>query len=121
MSSVEIRIEGPNQVEPRTEIRAAVHWALPATPRSIQVRLFWYTEGRGDRDLSVVEERTIRPISSSGSERLVFQTPPGPYSFSGHLISLIWGLEAIAEPEGESDRLEIVLAPGGKEVRIGTR
>lgn len=47
-----------------------------------------------------------------------FQLPEAPYSFSGKLISLAWALELIAYPSKEVVRREIVLAPGGSEVRL---
>jgi hypothetical protein len=53
-----------------------------------------------------------------GEQRVSLRAPSGPYSFSGRLISLLWALEAVAEPGGEVARREIVLSPSGEEVRL---
>jgi hypothetical protein len=120
MDGIRIELDGPGAVEPRSEISGTVHWTLPATPSSIHTRLFWYTEGKGDRDLSVVEETTTQTSSASGSLRFRFRLPEGPYSFSGTLISLIWGIEAVAAPGGTTGRAELTVGPGGREARIDT-
>jgi hypothetical protein len=44
--------------------------------------------------------------------------PETPYSFSGRLISLLWALELVAPPSKTVGRQELVVAPGGQEVRL---
>jgi hypothetical protein len=46
-----------------------------------------------------------------------FRAPDFPPSFSGKLISLIWGLELVLEP-GESSAVELVIGPQGKELSL---
>lgn len=118
MNEIRIDLEGASAREPGTELRGTVHWALRVPPTSIQTRLFWYTEGKGDRDLSVVQESSIDTSATSGSTPFTFRLPAGPYSFSGKLISLIWAIEVIAEPGGETARVELTVGPEGREARI---
>lgn len=120
MNDIRIDLEGPPAREPGDEIQGTVHWTLSAPPTSIQTRLFWYTEGKGDRDLSVVNESSVDASAPSGSAPFTFRLPAGPYSFSGKLISLIWAIEAVAEPGEETARVELTVGPGGREARIDT-
>lgn len=108
---------------PGEEMEGTVSWELPSgpetrPPESIEVRLFWYTEGRGDRDVGIVQTETVEAVGPRGDHRFEFRLPEGPYSFSGPLISLIWALEAVTEPDLRTTRREIVVAPEGREVRL---
>jgi hypothetical protein len=118
MNGIRIEIDGEPAREPGREVTGTVHWTLAAPPASIYTRLFWYTAGKGDRDLSVVDESSTTTSSARGSLPFRFRLPEGPYSFSGKLISLIWAIEAIAEPAGDSGRAELTVGPGGREARI---
>jgi hypothetical protein len=64
----------------------------------IEVRLFWYTQGKGTRDVEVVDSLRVDNPEPSGHTRFSFQLPAGPYSFSGRLITLDWAIEAVALP-----------------------
>ena len=82
------------------------------------MRLFWFTRGKGTEEAGVVRtERFDRPASKE-TRSFHFSLPEAPYSFSGSLISLIWALELVAEPSREVARQEIIIAPGGVEVRL---
>jgi hypothetical protein len=120
MSDIRIDLDGATAREPGKEISGTVHWTLPTPPQSIHTRLFWYTEGKGDRDLSVVDESSLNVSTAAGSTPFRFRLPAGPYSFSGNLISLIWAIEAVAEPGEETARMELTIGPGGREARIDT-
>lgn len=85
----------------------------------IELRLLWYTIGKGDRDLEVVARIAVMKPGTSGIQRFSFDPPGGPYSFSGSLISLVWAIEAVTVPLSDSQTAEFTLAPGGKEVRVG--
>lgn len=106
---------------PRQEVQGTVSWRFAAPPARVELRLLWYTEGKGERDLSVVQ---VLPFEAPGAiDRRPFrlELPPGPYTFSGRLVSLRWALEAVAEvPESgdRSTRVAIVVAPEGREVRL---
>jgi hypothetical protein len=104
---------------PGDDVRVRLTWDLTAQPESVALSLTWHTEGKGDRDSSVVETVELSDVQQKQSVDLSITLPDGPYSFSGQLISLIWALEAVAHPSGASARRDIVLAPGKKEVTLG--
>ena len=104
---------------PGDDVRVRLTWDLTAQPESVALSLTWHTEGKGDRDSSVVETVELSDVQQKQSVDLSITLPDGPYSFSGQLISLIWALEAVAHPSGASARRDIVLAPGKKEVALG--
>jgi hypothetical protein len=108
--------EGRTNFEPGEPITGKVAWSLPAAPHGIEVRLFWFTRGKGTPDIQTVDQMAIEGPSMQGERAFTFHAPNGPYSFSGPLVSLLWGLEVIAEPKDRSDRIEIVCAPGGREI-----
>lgn len=120
MNEVRIDLDGDTAREPGDEVSGSVSWFLEVDPTAVHVRLFWYTEGKGDRDLSVIEEETAEAPAVTGRLPFRFKLPPGPYSFSGKLISLVWALEAVADPMGAASRVELVVGPGGREARIDT-
>ncbi|HSC21216.1 MAG TPA: hypothetical protein VLC07_05770 [Solirubrobacterales bacterium] len=110
--------EGRAAFAPREAVSGTVSWRFAEPPSKVELRLLWYTEGRGERDLSVVQ---VVPFDAPGADdRRSFQIelPPGPYSFTGRLVSLRWALEAVAEPGDRSARAEITVAPEGREVRL---
>lgn len=76
-----------------------------------EARLIWYTEGKGTKDIGIVQ--TVRLVS--GLPRFRFVLPEGPYSFSGKLISLVWAIELVS-PSGDSDRITITVSPTGSEI-----
>jgi hypothetical protein len=85
----------------------------------IELRLLWYTSGKGERDLEVVAKIAVMKPAASGQQRFHFDPPGGPYSFSGTLISVVWAIEAVMIPLSESQIIEFTFAPGGNEIRAG--
>lgn len=110
--------DGRTAYRPGDRIEGTASWHLERQPRSVELRLFWYTEGRGDQDIEIVE--TVGFEAPGAEDRRVFSVglPAAPYSFSGKLISLTWALEVVAEPRGETGRLEITVSPTGAEVLL---
>ena len=54
----QLRIEtrdGRTAFRPGETIEGVVRWQLDRPPRRAELRLFWYTEGRGSQDVSVEE------------------------------------------------------------------
>lgn len=96
---------------PEDIIRGRAAWTLPFSAQYMELRLFWYTEGKGDCDLSIVNTIRIENFSSQDERPFEFRLPPGPYSFHGKLISLIWCIEVIAFPTKESTKIEFVMSP----------
>lgn len=110
--------DGATSFRPGDVVEGTVRWQRASPPVEVELRLFWYTEGRGDQDLDVIE--TI-PFANPGAvDRRSFRVrlPEGPYSFSGKLITLAWSLEAVAQPGDWSGRASITLSPTGEEIRL---
>jgi len=104
--------------EPREELTGTAGWHIEPPPRVLELRLFWFTRGKGTEDAGLIE--TVRFEQPLAEEKRSFnlRLPDAPYSFSGKLISLVWALELVAEPTKKVTRLEIVLAPAGQQVRL---
>jgi len=103
---------------PGERLEGVAFWDLGMAPKSIEVRLYWRTQGKGTVDVEVV--RTVAFDGASASDRRPFgiELPPGPYSVSGKLVSIVWGVELVAEPKGESGNVEITISPTGEELRL---
>ncbi len=115
-----LKIVLPNRTsfEPGEEIEILIAWGLSELPKSLEARLVWSTIGRGTQDLEIAQVTPVFPEEASGQERLTITLPDAPYSCSGKLVSILWGLELVALPSEESTREEIVIAPQGREVMI---
>lgn len=101
---------------PRSRISGELAWRLDRPAEALELRLFWYTEGRGDRDAGIARSLRVESPGAIGAQPFEFELPSGPYSFSGRLISLVWALELIALPGESAVRREIVVAPERREV-----
>ncbi len=101
---------------PGQSLQGSVQWRLETAPEHLKLSLFWYTSGKGTRDVDVVEIVTFDRPGTLGSKDFSFDLPLGPYSFSGRLISLIWALELTCSPDSETVRREIIVSPTGREI-----
>ena len=119
MDELKIETEGGRDAyDPGEELRGTVSWDLAAPAADVEVRLFWYTRGKGTTDVNVVKTQRFDAAGRRGRHDFRFVLPESPYSFSGKLISLVWALEAIAEPGERSARLDLIVAPDSKEIQI---
>ena len=110
--------QGKNQFVPKDNVSGTVSWDLDRVPDSVGLRLFWYTRGKGDRDVGIVDSMSFPNPGIHDKRDFSFTLPAGPYSFSGRLISLIWALELVAKPMDLTERFPITVSPTGREVRI---
>ena len=112
-----IRVDaGRDAFGPGEAIRGVLEWARDEAADAVELRLLWYTEGRGDQDVGVARTLRIESPGAAGSTAFDWEAPSGPWSCSGRLLSIRWALEASAG--GDSTRAELVLAPGGCEVEL---
>jgi hypothetical protein len=102
---------------PGEPITGRVAWDIADRCEKVIVRLFWRTEGKGTQDVGVAAEQVFDHVSPRETRDFRFDGVASPYSFSGNLVSIIWAVEAIAEPVHEVARAEFVLSPTGQEVR----
>ena len=119
MDLLQIQIaDGRTTFRPGDKISGGVGWTLDQPAKSIEMRLFWYTRGKGTTDVQVVDRKRFDDPAKQDRKDFTLNLPVTPYSFSGTLISLVWALELIAEPGGRVERLELVVAPEGQEIHL---
>jgi hypothetical protein len=107
-----------NEFGPGEKIEVVVNWKELPKGISIDVRLVWYTEGKGTRDHLVVQSQSIPRPGQTGSQPIQFDAPHWPLSFSGQLISLRWAVEIVELPSEEAQQLELVIGPQGRETLL---
>jgi hypothetical protein len=116
-----IRIEtrdGSTAFLPGETVEGTVAWHFDQPARSVELRLLWYTEGRGDQDVAVVETVPLANPGADESRPFSVRLPAGPFSFSGKLISLAWALEAVALPGARAERLPIAVSPTRRKILL---
>ena len=117
MSDLRIELAGGRTAyTPGEPLSGRASWRVPEQPSSVELRLFWYTSGKGTQDVGVVETSSFAAPRLDDGRDFTLPLPREPYSFSGRLISVVWALELIVEPGGHVARREFVLGPGGREV-----
>lgn len=119
MSLIQVQIrDGYTAFRPGDVVEGTVLWQLEPPPTEIEARLFWYTRGKGDQDVGIVETLPYDNPAPTDRRPFRFQLPNGPYSFSGKLISLEWAVEVVAQPGDVAGRAEFILSPTGDEIRL---
>ena len=103
---------------PGEEIKGIGVWQLNKNADAVEVRLFWYTRGKGTQDVGIADKVRFDNPTLQGGQPFSLKAPNGPYSFSGKLISLVWALELIVLPSGDTERLEITISPSGHEILL---
>jgi len=123
MSWITIEIDdGRTAFRPGEEVAGDVLWVIegekgePEPVESAEVRLIWFTRGRGDRDSGIVAAQELSAPQATDRRRFSFTVPVGPYSVSGKLVSLVWAVEAVLEPGSRAARTEITVSSTGQEV-----
>ena len=102
-----------------SKIVGYVNWqGISEKADRIEIRLIWYTQGKGDRDFQINAAQTIATPGTNGESNFEFLAPARPYSFSGKLISLSWAIEVVEFPSLEATRKEITLSKTGEEVSL---
>src|SRR5262245_55946431 len=118
MSNLHLELaDGKMKYRPGETIEGVAFWELPELPKVLELRLFWRTQGKGMVDHLVVSTVAFDGAKPTDRRPFRFPLPASPYSVSGILVSIVWGLELVAEPGGSASA-EIVLSPTGEEVRL---
>lgn len=121
MSVLQVKLEGGRDAwRPGETLRGTASWQLDESVEALEVRLIWFTRGKGTQDVSVIDHHAFRMPALEGHDDFSFELPAGPYSFSGRLISLIWALELVTPKGRESERVEFVLSPFESEIVLGS-
>ena len=103
---------------PGEELTGAALWELAEPPQLAEVRLVWSTKGKGTEDAAVAATVAFETPLAGDTRPFSLRLPAAPYSFSGKLISLVWAVELVLQPGNLCERVEIVVAPGGREVLL---
>ena len=104
--------------EPGEGVTVIAEWTVEPGVHVIELRLVWHTSGKGTTDFAVVQTWRFDNPTFRDTRSIDVSLPSSPYSFSGKLISLSWAFELIAQPSGDSTRVDFVLAPGRQEVKL---
>lgn len=119
MSTLRIELtDGRTAFTPGQPISGRASWRVGDAPASAELRLFWYTSGKGTQDVGVIDTVVFAAPRADDRRDFTLVLPREPYSFSGRLISLSWALELVLEPGSRVERQELVLSPTGREVVI---
>jgi hypothetical protein len=113
--SVEIE-NGKLAFKPGEEVRGHASWTLDADPESVEVRLFWRTEGKGTQDVEIVDSKAFEGPGLKDRREFRLKIPSGPYSFAGKLVAIVWSVEVVAEPGSQAGRQDIVVSPTGRPI-----
>ena len=119
MAELKLEIQGSERAfAPGATIKGALGWQSERPVERAELRLLWYTQGKGSQDVEVVERLSFDDPKPEEARPFTIRAPLEPYSFSGKLISLIWALELVLEPGKESTRLELTIAPNKEEILL---
>jgi hypothetical protein len=110
--------ENRTHFHPGDEVGGAVLWEGTEKPKLAEVRLLWFTRGKGTEDVSVVATESFSDPQPGDTRTFQFKLPDAPYSFNGKLISLTWAVEFVLEPGDHVRRTEIVVNPGREQIRL---
>ena len=106
---------GKTIYRPGETLSGFVRWELASRPRELEIVLFWHTEGKGSTDTGVVDRVVREDPGERGEHDFHFVLPEAPHSFSGRLISLVWGVEALFPKEKLHVHTDFVLSPDGRD------
>ncbi|HEX4954880.1 MAG TPA: hypothetical protein VF017_15930 [Thermoanaerobaculia bacterium] len=103
---------------PGDPVTGTVAWSLDEAPSEVELRLFWYTSGKGEQDVVVVDTARFDAPGHQDQRAFSLHLPDGPLSFSGTLITLAWALELVVSPGSLATRTELLVTVIGREIRL---
>ncbi len=112
---IEVQLAKQNY-QPGETIEGKFVWKQTRKGILFDIRLIWFTEGKGTRDHMVFRSQRIEPKEVDGVKSFRFVAPDWPHSFSGQFISLRWAIEAVELPSEEATTVILVIAPEGQEI-----
>jgi hypothetical protein len=120
MSWLEISLAEPRFLfAPGETIAGTASWSLDGDPREVELRLFWFTQGKGDEDVGIVDRTRFEAPGRQDRREFRLRIPPaGPLSFSGQLTTHARALELVVEPGEQTRRLELLVSASGREIRL---
>jgi hypothetical protein len=118
MSEISVLLQDRKEAyRPGETVRGTAYWTLGGQPESVEVRLFWRTEGKGSTDTEIAASKTFQNPARTDRRDFELVLPDGPFSYAGKLIAILWSVEVVAEPDSEAGHQDIVVSPTGQPVR----
>lgn len=111
--------DGRAAFEPGEAITGTVHWSGDKGPAWLELRLFWYTEGKGTQDVGVANAERFSEPGPSGERTFRLPAPNHPLSCSGRLVSIRWALELVSADDQPVVKQDLVIGPGAREATLG--
>ena len=104
-------------LRPHETVTGRVAWDLEKEPRNLELRLCWFTRGRGTEEARTVE---VLPLGDTlrGERAFSFRLPAEPWSVNGTLVQIMWALEVVAKKTGSLGVEEFVVAPQRSEITL---
>lgn len=118
MSGLSLRLSPGQAPEPGGRLTGRVVWTC-SRPPEIAIALGWRTSGKGTVDQGEGAATKVTGTTATGEAAFELAIPPEPPSFSGNLVSVRWQLTATDKHSGETAALDLIIAPGGREIRLG--
>src|SRR5262245_10729919 len=118
--SITIVLKGStNQYRPEQKIYGTVHWNLPQSSEQIELSLLWYTIRPGPLEhlrlvgggSTMVDSLLIQSPLQIASQDFEFSIPIGPYTYTGKLFSIIWGVLAVSKPDNTKSSIHLTVHP----------
>lgn len=111
-------VDGNTSFLPSARVAGFVSWRMDEPPRRIRVELLWATRGKGTVDEDTVDRMEVASPAASGRAGFRLRLPDQPLSFSGRLLSVVWAVRAVSEPDGTRTEVNIVVSPTGREIDL---
>lgn len=108
--------DGRRAFEPGEKIELVAEWACDRQVERAEIRLVWFTRGKGDTDSALVERVRLDAPRQTDTRSVELQLPEAPYSFSGNLVSLVWAVRLELFGAAKPKQIQIVIAPLAREV-----
>jgi len=117
MTMLELALnDNRTQYLPNEVISGLASWNLGTARPVVELRLSWYTRGKGTQDTRVERKVPFDDPRARDTREFRLPLPDGPYSFSGRLISLVWQVELVAGTDKQT--IEFTLSPTGQEILL---
>ena len=117
MFTIELKSGIEPKFQPEDAIAGNVKWdGLPEDTEELEVRLIWFTIGKGDQDAQFVDVKKVSQPAPRGFVDFDFIAPHRPNSFAGKLISLQWAVEVIAFPQREAEQAKLTISPAEADI-----
>lgn len=97
-------------LRPYETVAGRVEWRLDTEPRDLELRLCWFTRGRGTEEAETIATLPLGD-HAAGAREFSFELPGGPWSVDGRLVGIGWALEVVARKQGGLALEEFVVAP----------